>query len=233
MQARPQPTERDLSVSPVKSCAYCGSCDNLEREHVIPRCLFIKQPDDHVIVPACPSCNREKSRYDSELRDFVAVDYYSSKHPTARKLIESKIGRSVRSNRGQLSRTIHQARLETILSNGGIALFRALTMPIDGVPIQKALEFIVRGLYFHTQGVQLPPETNFEIHRYMHDAYTDLRAMLDSLQGNGTGKVGDVFYTRYTYASDVAHAGVFAMQFHGTVFAVYFGSAEDMADEAP
>lgn len=57
------------------SCAYCGSKENLSRDHVVPITKGGKS-DVHNIIPACLSCNSSKSNMDFQ-KWFKTQPFYS------------------------------------------------------------------------------------------------------------------------------------------------------------
>lgn len=57
------------------SCAYCGSKENLSRDHIIPISKGGKS-DVHNIIPACMRCNSSKSNMDFQ-KWFKVQPFYS------------------------------------------------------------------------------------------------------------------------------------------------------------
>jgi 5-methylcytosine-specific restriction endonuclease McrA len=48
-------------------CAYCGSPDDLNKDHVPPKNLFPKpRPNNLIKVPACPICHSRQTSKDDQ-----------------------------------------------------------------------------------------------------------------------------------------------------------------------
>lgn len=76
----------------VKICVYCGQLKEVSKDHVIPKCLFIKPyPLNLISVPACDECNNAKSQNDDYLRDILVTDNWVSKSPTAQQVFHQKM----------------------------------------------------------------------------------------------------------------------------------------------
>lgn len=55
-----------------KFCIYCGKREANERDHVPPKCFFVKPfPSDLITVPCCSQCNREYGKIDEYMRNIL------------------------------------------------------------------------------------------------------------------------------------------------------------------
>ena len=60
----------------MSKCVYCGSEENITREHIPPKALFPPpKPSNLITVPACNTCNGKKSIDDEYFNWFLNVNY--------------------------------------------------------------------------------------------------------------------------------------------------------------
>lgn len=70
-----------------KQCIYCGSPDNLEQEHLVPKSISIKPEcktckrilDIHNQIYACSACNGSKGKWDKGLYAFFKLSHPGEK----------------------------------------------------------------------------------------------------------------------------------------------------------
>lgn len=139
-------------------CTYCGSAEALTRDHIPPKCLFLKpRPNNLITVPACPQCNNGAKLDDEYFRVFLAVGktvhasligralwgatFESLKKPTKYRFVCA------------LRKSVKKAKIQ---SEGGIFLeegkvFEAKLARVIAVPRR-----IIRGLFFKNTGLMLP-----------------------------------------------------------------------------
>lgn len=142
-------------------CTYCGVMAEVEREHVVPRCLFTPPlPNNLPTVPACRTCNEVKSRDEGYLRDMLALDLNGSRHPVAQALLTGKVRRSVARPGSLLGQAIAKGGWTTdVQTPSGISLpNRGFAVPVDPGWSARPLSMIVRGLYYRARQGQRPPE---------------------------------------------------------------------------
>ena len=121
-------------------CAYCGLRKLVEREHVVPMCLFppsTRGSAKFVFRDSCTPCNRTVSRDEEDLRNFCAVA--GTDFPEAQELFFGPIGRSFKRAEGKgaffrmwnmMSRddTMNRYRIKP-----GESVFRALNKIVRGL----------------------------------------------------------------------------------------------------
>lgn len=154
--------KRAQKPQPIRTCTYCGVAEDQDgprftRDHVLPRSLFNTMDPQMITVLACPACQQEKSYGDDDLRDYVNLHHGGSHHPEAltqlfkiaraTQLGRSKIGQAVRT-KGRLRQVVTQAGLHVPMWEAPI--------PGDHRDMFRSLEYIVRGLYYHTTRTALP-----------------------------------------------------------------------------
>ncbi|CAG1770649.1 hypothetical protein BAC3_01229 [uncultured bacterium] len=131
-------------------CAYCGSRDNLDSDHVPPKNLFLKpRPTNIITVPACPVCHSGTSKDDEYFRLKLCLRSNASEHPKA-KAIWNSIFRSLNRKeatglRSSFLSDIRRVRLHT---QAGLYIGSTLAHDVDVNRIRRVVERTVRGLYF-------------------------------------------------------------------------------------
>ena len=180
------------------TCVYCGREAVVEDEHVFPRCLWRKS-DRHgvefIYVPACKPCNNDKSRYDDALRDRIDVDITSSERAEHQEQVET-IKRSTWYGSSSIGRSV-TAAIEAAKADPDSAVW-PLEVNVDPEPFLRAVEYIIRGLYYHHTGTVLAKD-----HSQVSVKYLPIGQMLEWLgrytqyAHEGGGAIGDV--CRWTY----------------------------------
>ena len=85
-----------------ENCVFCGSVENLTREHVISKCLFpdTYQKDRILTVPSCKKCNEGYSHAEEKFRIFL-VNQSTEKSQAAQDILHTKITRSMKKAPGK------------------------------------------------------------------------------------------------------------------------------------
>lgn len=150
---------------PSRACTYCGAAEKPDgpkftRDHVLPRSLFNTLDPQMITVLACPDCQREKSYGDDDLRDYVNLHHGGSRHPEALEQL-FKIARATQKGRSKIGLAAHSAGYlrEVVTESGLYVTMWEAPIPNDNRDMFRSLEYIVRGLYFHTTRSALPPDT--------------------------------------------------------------------------
>ena len=131
------------------NCYICGRQAET-RDHIPPKGIFENpRPTDLITVPACNECNNIYATDDEYFRWFIATA--SAENPTAEKLIDNKILPRFRRRPALLNRILGGLRSVDIYSPGGIFLEQRPAFDFDRARIQKVVEKIVKGLYWHNK----------------------------------------------------------------------------------
>jgi hypothetical protein len=139
-QQRPPPTP--------KHCVYCGALAT-SRDHVIPRALFTPPLPQMVTVPACGTCQREKSFGDDDLAHYVALTWEGGQHHQAREQLE-RVARATIKGHSKIGKAFAKGGSpREVVTAAGIYLFDVWSVPLpDGNrDMFKTLEYIIRGLH--------------------------------------------------------------------------------------
>ena len=141
-----------------KICAYCGVPNSTTVDHVFPRALF-HENDASVIpkVPACFSCNNEKSKLEHTLS---AVLPFGAKHEHALQNLCKKIPRMLKKNVKLHKKLQYQIRNNPSWENGDEP--STLTLPEEISKINEFIKYTVKGLSVWHWETYLTTGTEFE-----------------------------------------------------------------------
>jgi len=160
----------------VQLCAYCGKNEADTEDHVIPEGLFEQAPPTgYIKVPACYACNNSFSR-DEEYFLVAVLSEATATSTTANRVLDRlaedhRTGRRRRT--GLAVALLEKVRPVDVHSPGGIYLGSAEGLELDTQRVNRVLEKIVRGLYFHRFGMPLAPDAS---------VYVEIKPDLDRLR---------------------------------------------------
>lgn len=119
----------------------------IERDHLPPKCLFEDPlPSNLITRPICSQCHKPTHKDDEALQVFVAA--YITRNQAAARLWKDKIvPRTL--NRGRIRPFIDHLRtnLRPVLLRTSTAEIPVMVTHADGVPINRVLTRLTRGLY--------------------------------------------------------------------------------------
>jgi hypothetical protein len=220
-------------------CAYCGSSENLTKEHVIPRSFEAENAAnwEPVIVWACSTCNGEKSKLDSKVRDLFAIDIFGGNHETAQKLMAGKIKRSVEhsiklGHRNPLIELAKSMSPDRIVGAGGIVLAEGMGPKLKEDPFTPWFRLVVKGIAMALSNTRITEPFDIDLGRYYPDSYGLIREQLQAIGAPDPVVLGS--HTKFTYRPvDGAPAGfgVWVFQFYGGVVFAAFVTPEGMIPE--
>jgi hypothetical protein len=136
-----------------EECCFCG--DPVEcRDHIPPRGMFPNpKPTDLITVPCCKQCNEETMLDDEYFRWFVATG--SGESPEAERLVKERVLKRFRDRPALLETILRGSVLVDVYSKGGIFLEQRPGFRYDRKRIQRIIEKITRGLFWHEKGSRL------------------------------------------------------------------------------
>lgn len=145
--------------SPLRNCAFCGSDENVTRDHVPPRNVFPPpRPNDLITVPACFKCNSATSKDDEYFRLKLCMSEQVGNNPDARNNREIILRSFERDTAaGWKSSFISDFRTVQDRTPAGLYLEKRLAYDVDLQRIFGIVEKTVRGLFFHETGRRLHP----------------------------------------------------------------------------
>ena len=138
-------------------CVYCGSQQQMTRDHIPPKNLFPKpHPSNLVTVSCCRSCNESASR-DDEFFRFIITRDDAGEHPEARKILPSVFKSLQRPQAMGLTNLMRKNLFDIdVYTPGGIYIERRLGYNADFRRFDSVASRIVKGLFWHEFGVRLP-----------------------------------------------------------------------------
>jgi hypothetical protein len=207
-------------------CAYCGKVPATTIDHVVPKCLFEPPlPLNMITVPACSSCNGDKSQLDSFLRDFLVSDSLAPWNRVADAVRVGAYQRAVSRNQSELWKAIAAGAFEKrVVGNNGIDPTMLLKVPFGRGSVKEAITYIVRGLHFRLKNKRLPEDHVFLVGG-LGDSESCIRALryLQSFGPIGIAAIGppggfEVFSsfmaTWYTKEDHAFAASVWGLAFY-------------------
>ncbi|SRR5258706_5021968 len=187
----------------IRECVYCGEVKAVAKEHVVPKCLFIKPyPPNLISVPACDDCNNAKSLDDDFLRDFLVCDNFVSQSPVAQQIFQQKMLSSQRKGSSLIAReAILKGRLESLYTKGGIYIGDFHSFSVNEQRLNKIFETLVRGLYYDAHKKRFPDGYQIELTRHFPWEFKDVFTELSKLHLNKR-VLGNVFGCAFTTAQE-------------------------------
>ena len=208
-------------------CAYCGTSENLDTDHVPPKNLFPKpRPNNLITVSACKNCHSETSKDDEYfyiklcLRDDVGT------HPSARANWDSIFRSLKRDEAAGLKETflsdLHNIHLYT---PSGLYAGKSVVYNVDLERLRKVVKKTIRGLYFAES--KQPLGLNNEVRVYCNedlelqppDVLDQLKlTILNPIEMKCPKVIGDnIFLYRHQIIKDNPIFSVWVVSFYGKV----------------
>jgi hypothetical protein len=134
----------------IKSCGYCGGCDAVSVDHVVPRAIYpsskVGSRVQRITVPACVACNNGWSDDEVHFRNVMLVAGDAS--PTVRELWAGQTRRSFKLADG--------SRRARDLANQMVPMTvegreRHMIFPGRDPRVTRIVRKIIRGLSHHLQ----------------------------------------------------------------------------------
>lgn len=202
-------------------CVYCLKNPGQTEDHVIPKSLFRKPyPAGMMVkVPACKSCNQAKAKNDAYLRDMLAIDFRTARHPIAQDLLAGPVRRSVERKQSVVIRAAVEANLppEPLYTPSGLYMGHYVPFPLDGDRLKQIFFTIVRGLYYHIHKQRLPLDCRFE---GGYPTAEGAKEMFEWFLQRGAQPVvmgENVFGCMYIYAEEVPTRTTWLMWFYNSI----------------
>lgn len=158
-------TAEQVSNQIIGVCTYCGEMKPLTDDHVPPRLLFPQPyPINMWTVPACYDCNQSFQKDDEYFRVWLTIANRNKGRASREKLL-GKVIRGLHRPQSQrlLLSLYNQSRLVDVVSSGGIHLMGQPAIDFEGSRISRAVERIVKGLFFRVIGYRLPDEQEIRV----------------------------------------------------------------------
>lgn len=148
-------------MADLNKCIYCGSKENLSRDHVPPKCLFPSPaPSNLITVPSCEQCNKSFSMDEEYFRVIITSLSGTEQHPDAKKLFETKIVRGLE-RRPKLASKVMSTVVPIDLYSGDKKIVTAPAYDVNKPEFNRVIVKILRGLLFYETG--LIPTTEYVV----------------------------------------------------------------------
>lgn len=198
------------------SCVYCGSLDDITRDHVPPKGFFPKPlPSNLITVPSCRNCNNGYGK-DEEL--FLATFMFTEAgvSEVGKNLWDEKLHRMYEKNSGlkkQIARSLEKVELKT---PGGIYLGNGMTIRLDRSRSENVVNKIVRGLYYFEYQKHLLPSVavNSRFVNNESDIPIELKEIIPSFSF-GTRQWVDIFEYRHSPVIGHSEKSIWLLRFFG------------------
>lgn len=206
-------------------CVYCGTMENLTRDHAVPKSFFPEpRPSNLITVPSCRACN-ESFSLDEEycLTKLVLRDDLSD-HPNVPYLL-TKIFRGF--EKGKKGRFLLALRRDTkpvdAYSDGGIFLGKRIGYTAKLERIERVVEKIIKSLFFHHQQKRIPADYKISVFytRSLNPVIAvqaQIKVILNMLASEPSRILGDkVFSYKFRVLDDDPLSSLWVMIFFGKV----------------
>jgi hypothetical protein len=136
----------------VMRCIYCGTRDNLNRDHVPPKAILRKPyPSNLATVPSCMTCNENYSK-DEEYFRLVIIGLLCHSEESEG-LFDGPMARSMDRNN----------KLEDLMFNSLQVIGGRVALDVEYPRVFRIAEKIVRGMEFIENGNILPFNQKFKV----------------------------------------------------------------------
>jgi hypothetical protein len=206
-----------------KSCIYCGTFENITRDHVPPKNIFpYPKPENLITVPCCQKCNQTAGKDDEYFRLYFSIRRDLFTHEEIQKNWD-KVKRSLSRTEGTGMKIdlINNLKLLDAYSKGGIYLGKVPGYNVDMKRINGVVERIMKGVFYHHKKYSLPEDIKVSAYSVQDMQIADFESTdlyhslirfvaLSSLNSYGNG----VFNYKIRFLEDNSDAGVFLSTFY-------------------
>ena len=204
-----------------KLCVYCGSTDDLTKEHPFPTNLFLGPKPTLITVPACRPCNKSYDLDDEYFRLFAATPAYD-KEAGRQIWDETIVARTFKRSPKLRAAFVSSPRTLEISSPGGLYLGEAKVVSLDRRRVNRVFEKIARGLFRHHLGRRLPTKSSFTIITNVTLSRFVSTGLLDDLGPVKSIGNGSVAQYRFAYVPESPESSVWLVHLYQTTMTVIF-----------
>lgn len=205
---------------------YCGRRAMLTADHVPPRNIFPKpRPNNLITVPACKKCNEEASKDDEYFRLMLVMRDDVYVEPNVKQLWKTSYrGLKWSTKRGMAHNLVKNIRHGPTYTNSGIYLGNRSTYNVDLYRLDRVMERIIKGLFYHHAGYVLPKEyiaRSFSVDGLVNDNVWDdpelknMLGVLSELKPVAIGK--NIFSYKFLRLSDDINGSFWLFTFFSKV----------------
>ena len=136
-----------------KTCVYCTTRPSELGDHVFAREFFLESERGNLPqVPACSSCNGEKSVLEHYLATVLP---FGGQHRDALRLLSERVPRRLAKNQ-KLHRELAAGMREEWAEGANGLIAKRMALPFDSTRIEGLFAFIVKGLIYRHWSILLP-----------------------------------------------------------------------------
>ena len=213
-------------------CVYCGRLAVLTADHIPPKALCSKpRPADLIVVPACELCNGGASKDDEYFKTVMVLKDLAGSHPEAASIRPSVFRGLAMPKKAQFTRRIMSGvRHVSLRTPAGLYAGKSAAFDVDLVRLDKVVERVTRGLYWHHhEHVRLP--SDHEVHVWSEEGLRELsiadaaklrRTLVDPVLRNPGRSIGRGVLNYRFAAGDRPHVSGWWLEFYGDVRFVAF-----------
>lgn len=133
-------------------CAYCGEeMKRRTKDHIISRGFFpstLSSSSKLITCKCCPECQEDKANCENYILTSVRLDEKSMDYPGGEELSEKAIRALSRRNRGLVQQVNQSLTWEWQTFNGIEQYIPVGIRPLKN-ELEKFLEYLTKGMYFH------------------------------------------------------------------------------------
>jgi hypothetical protein len=139
-------------------CVYCGEIKQLSDDHIPPKNLFAKpRPNNLIAVPSCISCNGDASDDDEYFRLILTLREDTFPHPDVQQILPIVFRSLTKPNKKGFSKSLFQSiKVLNLMTSSGLFIGRHPTYGVDLDRLDRVVQRIVKGLFYHEQKSRLP-----------------------------------------------------------------------------
>jgi hypothetical protein len=169
-------TRTEMAKRRVGECVYCGKTRRLSDDHIPPKGLWNKpRPSDLITVPSCSFCNSGASRDDEYFKSMMIFKDKAGSHAEAVAVRPSVFrGLEMPKKIGFARSLIKGIRPIRVQTPAGLHLGRRFVFDVDLSRLDRVVDRITRGLYWHHLRSRIPEE--FEVAVFSEDGMRALGA---------------------------------------------------------
>jgi len=213
----------------MKACFCCGE-PATTAEHVPPKCLFPRpRPTDLITVPACRDCN-SGSKLDDEYFRLLITSATSDSEPAAA-LLGDRILPKANTKPALINSHVRSMRSVAVYSTSGLFVKVRPAFQFNRSRMQRVINKIVRGLFYHETRRRLLPDTKID-EVLLNPPLSPVHSfLLCSLPLRDVGD-GNVFSYRFASREETSEWSPWYLMFYNQVLcvtAIQRGSDENPA----
>lgn len=197
-------------------CIYCGSKEDLTKDHIPPKNLFPKpRPSNLMTVPCCNDCNGSFSLDDEYIQVMFSIRIDVHKKDTIQKNWNKVLrGLKRKESAGFYKSIMSSIKKIDVKTKDGLYLGKISTYDIDMKRINNISDRVIQGLYYKITGNRVPMGYDYFSTIYLVDDISEqsekaFQMFIDTLATENNYKVGEVFSYRYKKMDFDSNAYIF------------------------